>query len=38
MSSCPWNPAREDVADFIYRQGTSSRQILEKRSQILCYD
>lgn len=38
MSSCPWNPAREDVADFIYRQGTASRQVLEMRDQILCYD
>ena len=38
MSSCPWNPAREDVADFIYRQGTASRQVLEMRNQILCYD
>lgn len=38
MNGCPVNPAREDIADFIYRQGTSSLQVLEMQNRILCYD
>lgn len=38
MSACPLNPASEGIADFIYRQGSTSRRLPQLEKEILCYD
>lgn len=38
MSSCPINPASENVADFIYRQGSGFARLENFSKNILCMD
>ncbi len=38
MSTCPVNPASENIADFIYRQGSVARRLPQLERDVLCYD